>query len=173
MGFLYKEVSELKIKQDHTYWFLHKTFQEYLAAFYFTNKFERQELTIDDMVEQLKDTTKFVQVLMFVSGMLHKKNDVQNYKTFVEMLGTVLLQSNDKNEVVCILCAVLSESLVDKDIAGIIYQFLPETFVYRSYGEYVYKILPRILNLLCTKDGVNKEVYFQELHLGFYKILQI
>ena len=170
MGFLYKEVSQIKINQDHTYWFLHKTFQEYLAAFYFTNKFERQELTIDDMVEQLKDTTKFVQVLMFVSGMLHKKNDVQNYKTFVEMLGTVLLQSNDKNEVVCILCAVLSESLVDKDIAGIIHQFLPESLINNSYGGYVSRILPCILNLLCTKDGVNKEVYFEKLSLILNKI---
>ena len=167
MGFLYKEdISTKTLKPDHTYWFLHKTFQEYLAAFYFTNKFERQELTIDDMVEQLKDTTKFVQVLMFVSGMLHKKNDVQNYKTFVEMLGTVLLQSNDKNEVVCILCAVLSESLVDKDIAGIIHQFLPESLESTSYREYVSRILPRILNLLCTKVGVNKEVYFEEFNLS-------
>ena len=137
MGFLYKEdISTKTLKPDHTYWFLHKTFQEYLAAFYFTNKFERQELTIDDMVEQLKDTTKFVQVLMFVSGMLHKKNDVQNYKTFVEMLGTVLLQSNDKNEVVCILCAVLSESLVVKDIAGTIHPFLPEGLQDTSYRGY-------------------------------------
>ena len=170
MGFLYKEDSKKKIRPDCTYWFLHKTFQEYLAAFYFTNKFERQELTIDDMVEQLKDTTKFVQVLMFVSGMLHKKNDVQNYKTFVEMLGTVLLQSNDKNEVVCILCAVLSESLVDKDIAGIIHQFLPESLINNSYGGYVSRILPCILNLLCTKDGVNKEVYFEKLSLILNKI---
>ena len=152
MGFLYKEVSQIKINQDHTYWFLHKTFQEYLAAFYFTNKFERQELTIDDMVEQLKDTTKFVQVLMFVSGMLHKKDDVQNYKAFVKKLGTVLLQSNDRNEVVCILCAVLSESLVDKDIADIIHEFLPENLLSTlSYGGYVSRTLPRILNLLCRR----------------------
>ena len=170
IGFLYKEVSEQKIKQDHTYWFLHKTFQEYLVALYFTNKFERQELTIDVMVEQLKDTTKFVQVLMFVSGMLHKKNDVQNYKTFVKKLGTVLLQSNDKNKVVCILCAVLSESFVDKDIAGIIQQFLPERLENESYGGYVSRILARILNLLCTKDGVNKEVYFEKLSLSYRKI---
>ena len=170
MGFLYKEVSELKIKQDHTDWFLHKTFQEYLVALYFTNKLKRLEMTIDVMVEQLKDTTKFVQVLMFVSGMLHKKNDVQNYKTFVKKLGTVLLQSNGKNEVAGILCAVLSESFVDKDIADIIHEFLPERLLYTSYGKYVSRILPRILNLLCTKDGVNKEVYFQELLLVNNKI---
>ena len=171
MGFLYKEDSKKKISPVCTYWFLHKTFQEYLVAFYFTHKFERQELTIDDMVEQLKDTTKFVQVLMFVSGMLHKKNDVQNYKTFVEMLGTVLSrQSDDKNEVVYILCAVLSESSVDEDIADIIRQFLPETSVNRSYREYVSRILPRILNLLCTEDGVNKEVYFEKLLLRRHEI---
>ena len=172
MGFLYKEVSELKIKPDHTYWFLHKTFQEYLVAFYFTNKFERQELRIDDMVEQLKDTTKFVQVLMFASGMLHKKDDVQNYKAFVKKLGTVLLQSNGRNEVVCILCAVLSESLVDKDIADIIHEFLPENLLSTlSYGGYVSRTLPRILNLLCTEDEVNKEVHLKKIVLSVYKII--
>ena len=104
MGFLYQEVSERKIKPDHTYWFLHKTFQEYLAAFYFTNKVERQELTVEYMIEKLKNTTKFMQVLMFVSGMLRKK-DAALSKDFVESLGTVLLQCQnmDRNLVVNIL----------------------------------------------------------------------
>ena len=65
MGFLYKEDSKKKIKPDHSYWFLHKTFQEYLAAFYFTEKVKRQELTVGDMIEQL-EAVRFWPVLMFV-----------------------------------------------------------------------------------------------------------
>ena len=89
IGFLYKEDSTKTLKVDHFYWFLHKTFQEYLAAFYFTEKVVRQELTVNDMAEQLKDTKRFMQVLRFVSRMLHKKNAVL-HKDFVEKFGTVL-----------------------------------------------------------------------------------
>ena len=55
MGFNFTALkwdSNKKIKPDHTYWFLHKTFQEYLSAFYLTEKVKRQELTVDKMIEQ-------------------------------------------------------------------------------------------------------------------------
>ena len=163
MGFLYKEVSRRKIEPDHTYWFLHKTFQEYLAAFYFTNTFKK----VDTMVEKLKDTAKFMQVLMFVSGMLRKEKDAAQCRNFVQKLGTVLLQSMDENRASGILCAVLSESFVDQDMARIMYEFLPEDVLAYSwpnpYAQYVARILPGILNLLCRKDGVDQEVRFNKL----------
>ena len=164
MGFLYKEDSKKKIKPDHTYWFLHKTFQEYLSAFYLTEKVKRQELTVDNMIEQLKDTKKFLQVLMFVSGMLHKQ-DAMTHKAFVEKLGRILSQCN-RNKALDILCAVFSESdtAVDKDMAGIIRPFLPNKLQIDRYG-----ILPRILNLLCTKDGLNTEVYIEEFNFNTSK----
>ena len=83
MGFLYKEYSKKKIKQDHTYWFLHKTFQEYLAAFYLTEEVKRQGITVDKMIDELKGHT---QVLKFVSGFLHKK-DAVHHMEFVEKVG--------------------------------------------------------------------------------------
>ena len=178
MGFLYKEHSKNKIKQDHTYWFLDKTFQEYLAAFYLTEKVKRQELTVGDMIDKLKDTKKFMQVLKFISGMLHKYHAV-HHMAVVEKLGTVLSQTKGKDVVLDILCEVLSESPVDKDMAGIIRQFLPESFLFDTengpYHEYAFRILPRILNLLCTKDGINKEVdieyiYFYETEMSTSKL---
>ena len=173
MGFLYKEDSKQKIKQDHTYWFLHKTFQEYFSAFYLTEEVVRQKLTVGDMIDELKDTEKFMQVLKFVSGILHKK-DAVHHMAVVEKLGTVLLQSMKKDKVLHVLCEILSESPVDKDMAGIIHQFLPENLFLNlrgfPYQEFTLRILPRILNLLCTKDGVNKEVYVQKLSLSYHKI---
>ena len=162
MGFLYKEVSTQNIKPDHTYWFLHKTFQEYLAAFYFTNTFKK----VDTMVEKLKDTAKFMQVLMFVSGMLRKEKDAAQCRNFVQKLGTALLQSmHDEDKVLGILCAVLSESLVDEDMARIMDEFLPESVHYpcSPHSQYMSRILPGILNLLCTKDGVDQEIHFHKL----------
>ena len=166
MGFLYKEVSTQNIKPDHTYWFLHKTFQEYLAAFYFTNTFKK----VDTMVEKLKDTAKFMQVLMFVSGMLRKKDAVQ-CRNFAQKLGRVLLQSMRKsNKLLGILCAVLSESFVDEDMARIMYEFLPENVIANvaetPYAQYMHTILPSILNLICTTDGVDQEIHFNTLYFS-------
>ena len=76
IGLLYKEESLKRISPQHEYWFLHKTFQEYLAAAFITHKLLKGELnvfeytTFDDLVE------KYSQVFLFVSGMLGEKATV-------------------------------------------------------------------------------------------------
>ena len=76
IGLLYKEESLKRISPQHEYWFLHKTFQEYLAAAFITYKLLNEEVnvfeftTFDDLVG------KYPQVFLFVSGMLGKKATV-------------------------------------------------------------------------------------------------
>ena len=76
IGLLDKEESLKRISPQHEYWFLHKTFQEYLAAAFITHKLLKGELnvfeytTFDDLVE------KYSQVFLFVSGMLGEKATV-------------------------------------------------------------------------------------------------
>ena len=76
IGVLYMEESRKRINPQHEYWFLHKTFQEYLAAAFITHKLLRGEFnvfeytTFDDMVR------KYPQVFLFVSGMLGEKATV-------------------------------------------------------------------------------------------------
>ena len=177
-GFLYKEHGEQKIKPEHTYWFLHRTFQEYLAAFYLTEKVKRQRITVDKMIGELKDNKSSLQVLKFVSGILHK-NDAVHHMEFVEKVGKSFLGEVDdemfgaKERTLDLLCAyILSESSVNKDIAGIIRQFLPEKISFDSEHssfrqiDAVYGIMPRLLNLICTKDGVNREVYIDSFALS-------
>ena len=73
IGLLYKEESLKRICPQHEYWFLHKTFQEYLAAAFITYKLLNEEVnvfeftTFDDLVG------KYPQVFLFVSGMLGEK----------------------------------------------------------------------------------------------------
>ena len=43
LGLVYKEESMKRLKPRHSYSFLHKTFQEYLAAAYIAHKFRRSE----------------------------------------------------------------------------------------------------------------------------------
>ena len=76
IGLLYKEESLKRISPQHEYRFLHKTFQEYLAAAFITHKLLRGEFnvfeytTFDDLVR------KYPQVFLFVSGMLGEKATV-------------------------------------------------------------------------------------------------
>ena len=76
IGLLYMEESRKRINPQHEYWFLHKTFQEYLAAAFITHKLLRGEFnvfeytTFDDLVR------KYPQVFLFVSGMLGEKATV-------------------------------------------------------------------------------------------------
>ena len=74
MGLLYKEERLKRIlRSQYEYWFLHKTFQEYLAAAFITQKLLSEEVnvfeftTFDDLVQ------KYPQVFLFVSGMLGEK----------------------------------------------------------------------------------------------------
>ena len=92
IGLLYKEESLKRISPQHEYWFLHKTFQEYLAAAFITHKLLRGELnvfeysntTFDNLVE------KYRQVFLFVSGMLGEKATV-----FFTQIGEHLKQKED------------------------------------------------------------------------------
>ena len=73
IGLLYKEESLKRLSPQHEYWFLHKTFQEYLAAAFITHKLLSGRVnvfeftTFDDLVG------KYPQVFVFVSGMLGEK----------------------------------------------------------------------------------------------------
>ena len=92
IGLLYKEESLKRISPQHEYWFLHKTFQEYLAAAFIIHKLLRGELNVfehgntrfDDLVE------KYRQVFLFVSGMLGEKATV-----FFTQIGEELKEKED------------------------------------------------------------------------------
>ena len=76
IGVLYMEESRKRINPQHEYWFLHKTFQEYLAAAFITHKLLSggvnvfEFTTFDDLVQ------KYSQCFLFVSGMLGEKATV-------------------------------------------------------------------------------------------------
>jgi len=75
-GLVFMEASMKRIKPQHEYHFLHKTFQEYLAAFYLALKILRGEINVLshfqlDVVEHV--TVKYRQVFLFVCGILGEK----------------------------------------------------------------------------------------------------
>ena len=76
LGLLYKEESLKRLKPQHEYCFLHKTFQEYVAAAYIAEKLVNQQFNVFDDIPFDDLVTKYPQVFVFVSGMLGVKATV-------------------------------------------------------------------------------------------------
>ena len=77
LGLVYKEESLKRLKPRHTYSFLHKTFQEYLAASHIAHNFRRSREF--QMLEQLQFPEKrheFKQVFVFVCGILREEANI-------------------------------------------------------------------------------------------------
>ena len=158
IGFLYKDDISTKILMpDTTYRFLHKTFQEYFAAYHCV--YTETEIDMSKLSHYRgKGGVKFIQVLKFMSSMLQKKN-AEDHKEFIKQLESCFSPQFDKygsEALLSILCAVLSENKLDKDIAGTVKTFIPKTLLFQGrsrepYDRYFVKIMPRILNLLGTE----------------------
>ena len=74
MGLLYKEERLKRIlRSQYEYWFLHKTFQEYLAAAFITQKLLSEEVNVFEFTTFDDLGQKYPQVFLFVSGMLGEK----------------------------------------------------------------------------------------------------
>ena len=94
LDLLYMEESLKRLNPQHEYCFLHKTFQEYVAAAYIAqnlrnqkfNVFKHLNISFDDIV------TKCLEVFIFVSGMLGEKATV-----LFTQIGEELKKSYDWN----------------------------------------------------------------------------
>ena len=76
IGLLYKEESLKRLTPQHEYYFLHKTFQEYLAAAYVAHKLRRNQLNLFEHFSFPDWLDKYRQVFLFVSGILGKEASV-------------------------------------------------------------------------------------------------
>ena len=77
LGLVYKEESVRRLKPRHAYSFLHKTFQEYLAASHIAHKFRGSEFQISEQMlfpEIVRG--KFKQVFLFVCGILGEEANI-------------------------------------------------------------------------------------------------
>ena len=151
IGFLYKDDISTRIsKPQITYWFLHKTFQEYFAAYYCV--YIEKEIDMSKLSYYTsKDGAKFIQVLKFLSSMLQKKN-TEDHKKIIAQLASRISQNVkwNSNAGLDIMCQVLSENKLDKDLAGTFKPFISEDLVLEIEPNSKCSIMPRILNLLAT-----------------------
>ena len=158
IGFLYKDDISTRIsKPQITYWFLHKTFQEYFAAYHCV--YIEKEIDMSKLSYYTRtDGAKFIQVLKFLSSMLQKES-AEHHKKIIAQLASRISQNDECKSGVGldIMCQVLSENKLDKDLAGAVKTFIQEDLkVPREKNKRYYSIMPRILNLLAT-GGEDKE----------------
>ena len=91
LGLVYKEESLKWSKPRHAFNFLHKTFQEYLAASYIAHKFRGSEFQmLKQMLFPEIARGKFQQVFVFVCGMLHEEAII-----LFELIGNMLQKQWD------------------------------------------------------------------------------
>ena len=70
IGLVYKEESLRRLMPQHEYYFLHKTFQEYLAAAFIAHKLQENELRLFERLSVHELVKKYREVFLFVSGIL-------------------------------------------------------------------------------------------------------
>ena len=76
ISLLFKEESLKRLNPQHEYYFLHKTFQEYLAAAYIAQKLRKQKFNVFEYINFDDLVRKYPVVFIFVSGMLAEKATV-------------------------------------------------------------------------------------------------
>ena len=76
LGFVYKEESLKRLKPEHEYCFLHKSFQEYLAASYIAHKLRRNKFNLFEHLNFDVVVNKFPQVFVFVCGILREEASI-------------------------------------------------------------------------------------------------
>ena len=91
LGLVYKEESLKRLKPRHAYIYLHKTFQEYLAASYIAHKFRGSEFQmLEQMLFPKIARMKFQRVFVFVCGILRGEANI-----LFELIGSKLQKEWD------------------------------------------------------------------------------
>ena len=105
LGLVYKEESLKRLKPRHAYSFLHKTFQEYLAASYIAHNLRASMFHMPEQLKSFEVTCKFRKVFLFVCGILREEASI-----LFTQIGDVLKKGRDWSKCSDIEASFFSES---------------------------------------------------------------
>ncbi|XP_068713671.1 uncharacterized protein [Montipora foliosa] len=145
LGFVYKEESLKRLKPQHEYCFLQKSFQEFLAACYIVPKLRRNEFNVFEHINFDAVVNKFPQVFVFVCGILREEASI-----LFAQIGEHLKSDWDWLEcswaAASFFIASWSESGNAEGMANTLCSFTP--FPRVVYASYHYLPLPMAWNLV-------------------------
>ena len=153
LGFVYKEESLKRLKPRHAYSFLHKTFQEYLAASYIAHNLRASVFhVLDEQVKFYDVTGKFRRVFLFVCGILREEASI----LFTQIGGTLQKDwdwSNCSSYAASFFTESWKESGNAEGMANTLCSFLP---------------FPRVLHV--SKHHSKELINYLETCAGFSKV---
>ena len=163
LGLLYKEESLKKLNPQHEYYFLHKTFQEHLAALYIAHKLRRNKLNVFEHLDFEDLVGKYCQVFLFVAGMQGEEANI-----LFSQIGEKLRSSGDWDWQECSAATAnyfiesFSESGNAEQMAGALFSFIPfpmeAHFTFQIPGVFFFNHFVEVL-LVCKKfSNVQKPV---------------
>ena len=145
LGFVYKEESLKRLKPQHEYCFLHKSFEEYLAASYIAHELRRNRFHIFEHLNFNAVVKKFPLVFVFVCGILREEASIL-FAQIGEKLKTQL--KSDSYWLTCSEAAAnffiesWNESGNAEGMANTLCSFMP---------------FPRVVHLSCHHDFENED----------------
>ena len=125
LGLLYKEESLKRLKPQHEYCFLHKTFQEYVAAAYIAEELVNQQFDVFKRISFDDFLTKYPQVFTFVSGMLGEKAAVLFTQLGLELKKTFDWIKHCSEKIATFLIGSFNESGHPEQMAATLCQIIP------------------------------------------------
>ena len=119
-GFLSVEAGQSKRRPSRCYGFLHRSLQEFLAAFYLCCQLLDGKIFPDGLVADPRYLKEFQQVLMFTIGLVAQKSKAHAMALIANIASEVNLKDNDhcvKVALCCINECRKEQSTFDKELA--------------------------------------------------------
>ena len=126
IGLVYKEESLKRLNPQHEYFFLHKTFQEYLAAVFIAHKLRGNQLRVFERLSFHDLVKKYREVFLFVSGILGRDASI-----LFTQIGEELKNNGEWDWVTCTQSGVVTMDEDDDEDQG----REAATFLTKSFSE--------------------------------------
>ncbi|XP_044166049.1 uncharacterized protein LOC114972567 isoform X4 [Acropora millepora] len=166
LGLVYKEESLKRLKPRHTYSFLHKTFQEYLAASYIAHNLRASVFHVPEQVKSYEVTVKFRKVFLFVCGILREEASI-----LFTQIGDTLQKDWDwskcSGDRASFLTEIWKESGNAEKMANTLCSFLPFPRVLHVSELHQ----EELTNVLEACAGFSKVQTPAEVHVAFSRLL--